>query len=186
VLEASGVISLADTQRATIVLFQKVARVSPITLAMVAFGVIVGVAGSVLMVDFVAPGLQGIALVATAAVLALATYVQARLRMRAYFKGLLDRGIREASPATYRLRDDGLHVSGDNLEMVVQWRGVSEIALGPTFWCVVGPGVGFCLPRLFFETQDAERAFIRGMLERVAEPARERSRDATEFVGVWG
>lgn len=185
-LEASGEMRLVDTQHASAFLFQKVAKPNRVALMLVALAVILGVGASVLAVDYVAPGSDASALLAVVAIVTIAFVVQARLRVSAFFRGLRDRGVSETSVGLYRLREDGLHVSGENVEMVVNWRAVSEIALGPTFWCVIGPGIGFHLPRTFFETRDAERAFIRGMLERMDESARSRSGDAVNFVGVWG
>jgi hypothetical protein len=185
-LEARGKIDLTDTQKASIVLFRRVAKSRPLAIILLGLGVAFAGGGSILIVDHFAPGSDGLAVAATVAVFASAMVIMTRLRLKAFYDSLVERGVSRTSAAAYRLGDDGLLVSGENMEMLIRWPGVSEVAPGHGFWCVVGPGAGFCLPRAFFETPDLERAFIRGMLERMSESARARSREARDFLGVWG
>jgi hypothetical protein len=107
-------------------------------------------------------------------------------RRRNLTRGWIGRGVRRSSPLTFRIDDAGFMVEGPAAEVRWRWDGISEIARGKGFWCVIGPGLGYCLPRRFFADQTAERAFLRAMLERMTEAARARSGDAIAYIGPWG
>jgi hypothetical protein len=108
-----------------------------------------------------------------------------RWRRANLVKGWVARGVQNPSPTTFRIEDAVLVVAGAQSEIRVDWNAVSEIARGQAFWCLIGPGLGYCLPKRFFSDEAAERAFLRAALARMSEAARARSREATAFVGVW-
>lgn len=185
-LEVAGEIELADTQRASVLMVSRVARPIRLASALLVVAVALSAGAAAFITHLIAPGSNGIGLSIVVALVALATVIRAQLRTKAFFDGLRDRGVSDPAASVYRLCDAGLQASGQNMDILVRWSAVSEIAAGPTFWCVIGPGAALCIPRTFFDNPPAERAFIRAILERIGESARNRSRGATDFIGAWG
>ena len=48
------------------------------------------------------------------------------------------------------------------------------------------PALGYEAPRRLYVDPDEERAFVRAVLERMNDAARDRSKKARDFIGTWG
>jgi len=96
------------------------------------------------------------------------------------------RGLVYPMPTSYRLDERGLEVITPLWRATYAWTGVSEIAASPGGWVLIVPALGYEAPRRLFRDADEERAFVRAVLERMTDAARDRSRKAQDFVGTWG
>jgi len=127
-----------------------------------------------------------ISLLASGLIMAGAVVGLSAVQQRGLLRALTERGVTYPSRQTLRIADDALHLSTPMIRVSSPWIGVSEVTRTPDGWLIILSGMGCNIPTAFFEDKDAERAFIRALLERMSEAARARSRHATDFLGVWG
>lgn len=98
-------------------------------------------------------------------------------------KAPAQRGQAYEQALTFRLTDDTLAYDLDDVTMAARWACVTDLYRAPKHWVFLVQSSAMVLPRRFFATAEAERAFIAEALSRMTEPARARSPDATKFVG---
>jgi hypothetical protein len=60
---------------------------------------------------------------------------------------------------------------------------VLDVIRAPEHWLVQADTTTIILPRRAFADEQAERQFLRALLEHIPPEARERSNEATAFVG---
>lgn len=140
--------------------------------SMIAVGVPVGklVSGSwlsaLLTVEFTIVGLIGGALLFE------------RVWIRTMRKALVERGQPTETRLTFRLAPDGPAYDLEALVMTARWDAVTDLFRTRHHWIFLAQGGAMVLPRRFFATPEAERAFIAAAVARMSEPARGRSPDA--------
>jgi hypothetical protein len=92
------------------------------------------------------------------------------------------RGIPRELTLTYAVTNEGLSASSELGRGLTYWASIDEVSPAGDYWLFFSAGGGSYLPRRFFASLAAERAFIRAILERVTSDARQRSRKAEKFL----
>lgn len=187
-MEVSGVVSAKSDAAATMVMSQRLLAGRPWIALLCGFVAaafaFLGAGGLHTIAPAESLGLWS--LVASGLIMTVAVVGLSQVQRDGLLRAWADRGVAYPATQTLRIAADGLHVSNPLLSASSAWVGVSEITRSPDGWLIILSGMGCNVPSSFFEDQAAERAFVRALLERMGEAARDRSRQATDFVGVWG
>lgn len=181
-MEATG--SLAAGESATAMSYIKARRgVSPrqakiiILLCMVAIGIPAGAwaSGSWLAaatsVEFAFIGLG------------LGLLVIQRLAGPSMRRALAERGQAYERTLTLRLTPEILVYDLADLTMTARWSCVTDLYRTRKYWVFLVQSSAMVLPRRFFASPEAERAFIVEALSRMTDAARARSPDAARLAG---
>ncbi len=99
-------------------------------------------------------------------------------------KALAERGQAYEQALTFRLTPEALVYDLDDLTMSARWICVTDLYQTRKYWVFLVQSSAMVLPRRFFPTEEAERAFIAQALSRMTDAARDRSPDATRFVSA--
>jgi hypothetical protein len=100
---------------------------------------------------------------------------------KAYHAALAQRGSPPAAECEWRLGEDGLVSGSTRGHATTRWDAISEVFRADGYWIVLADLSANVIPRRAFADETAERAFIGGMVARLPQLARERSRAAAEF-----
>ena len=96
-------------------------------------------------------------------------------------KNLAHRGLPDRFPCRFDIADDVfVHTTG-RMTMRAEWPSVSDVVQTGPYWILLAEGYPFFLPRRFFESPAAEKAFLGALLARLTPEARARSADAVKF-----
>ncbi|MEN3749627.1 YcxB family protein [Sphingomonas sp. HF-S3] len=101
-----------------------------------------------------------------------------RLWFSTMCKALVERGQAVEATLAFRLSVDGLSYGYENVTMTARWPALTDVFRTRDHWVFLVQGTAMVLPRRFFATPEAERAFIAAAVARMSEPARGRSPDA--------
>jgi hypothetical protein len=107
----------------------------------------------------------------------------AKRHARKFLAGIKARGTPETTTFTYTLEPDAFVVSNQRLTHRVAWTALQEVIRAPEYWLFQVDTITIVMPRRAFGDEAAERAFLSTLLERMAPEARERSEEATAYVG---
>lgn len=99
-------------------------------------------------------------------------------------KALAARGQSYDHPLTLRLTPEGLVYDLADVMLTARWNCVTDLYRTGKYWVFLFQTSAMVLPRRFFPTPEAERAFIAEALSRMPQAARGRSPDAVKLVGV--
>lgn len=105
------------------------------------------------------------------------------------FNGLLKaklrkRGERASFPLTFSIEDRGLRLTTALSESVTFWPSFGEVTHDVNYWILIVERSAFVLPKRFFATAAAERAFVGAIWERLDEKVRARSHKAAAFLAT--
>ncbi len=114
-------------------------------------------------------------------VVVLVSWVQNRAVARAYLRNFTRLGIPLEVEALYEVLPEGLRLTTERITIVPRWQSIDTVEHVKQGWVISADQLTFLLPRDSFADQAAERALLGAILERLSEPARERSRAAVEF-----
>lgn len=98
-------------------------------------------------------------------------------------KALAARGQAYEQPLTFRLTPDAIAYDLADLTMTARWSCVTDVYATSKYWVFLVQSSAMVLPRRFFSTREAERAFMAEAVSRMSDAARARSPDAVRFVG---
>ena len=107
-----------------------------------------------------------------------------RWHQRAFLAAVRERGAPATQRYVYRIEDEGLVAESARTRHMLRWQGVLELFPGPDHWLILQDTLTFNIPRRAFATPADEAAFVREALARMTPEARERSREAREFIGT--
>jgi len=124
-----------------------------------------------------------IQLLATVTGFALAWNAATRRHATKFLTGVKARGTPEAVRFTYAIEPDALLVASDRISHRLAWHAILEVIQAPDHWLLQVDTLTIIVPRRAFADEEAERSFLRTVLERIAPQARERSSEATAFAG---
>ena len=97
-------------------------------------------------------------------------------------KALAVRGQAYEQEVALRITPEALIYDLADLTMTARWCCVTDLYRTRKYWVFLVQSSAMVLPRRFFATGEAERAFIAEAMSRMTDAARERSADATKFV----
>ena len=100
---------------------------------------------------------------------------------RAYLKNFGRLHIPTEIEAVFEILPAGLKLSTDRITIFPKWVAVDTVEWVGTGWALSADHLTFLLPRDSFADQDAERAFVAALLEKLTPEARERSPKAVGF-----
>jgi hypothetical protein len=130
----------------------------------------------------IGPGLPAVitALFALIAVL-LVGWIQNWALRRAYLKNFVRLAIPTEIEALFEILPEGLRLSTDRITIFPKWHAVDTVEQGDSGWVISADHLTFLIPHAGFSGQDAERAFLAALLERLTEEARMRSPAVVAF-----
>jgi len=99
-------------------------------------------------------------------------------------KALAARGQAHELPLTLRLTPQALVYELPDLITTARWPCVTDLYRTRKHWVFLAQNSVLVLPRRFFATAEAERAFIVEAASRMTDAARARSPDATRMTGA--
>ena len=114
-------------------------------------------------------------------VVVMVSWVQNRAIGRAYLRNFTQLGIPLEVDALYEVLPDGLRLTTDRSTIIQRWHSIDTVERVPQGWVVSADQLTFLLPRESFTDEAVERAVIAAILEKLSEPALERSRAAAAF-----
>ena len=114
-------------------------------------------------------------------VVVMVSWVQNRAIGRAYLRNFTRLGIPLEVDALYEVLPDGLRLTTDRTTIIQRWHSIDTVERVPQGWVVSADQLTFLLPRESFTDEAVERAVIAAILEKLSEPALERSRAAAAF-----
>lgn len=114
-------------------------------------------------------------------VVVMVSWVQNRAIGRAYLRNFTRLGIPLEVDALYEVLPDGLRLTTDRSTIFQRWHSIDTVERVPQGWVVSADQLTFLLPGESFTDEAAERAVIAAILEKLSEPALERSRAAAAF-----
>ena len=114
-------------------------------------------------------------------VVVMVSWVQNRAIGRAYLRNFTRLGIPLEVDALYEVLPDGLRLTTDRSTIIQRWHSIDTVERVPQGWVVSADQLTFLLPRESFTDEAVERAVIAAILEKLSEPALERSRAASAF-----
>jgi hypothetical protein len=114
-------------------------------------------------------------------VVVLVSWVQNRVMGRAYLRNFTRLGIPLEIEALYEVLPEGLRLTTDRITLTPRWQSIDTVERVPQGWVISADQLTFLLPRESFADEATERALIAAILERLSEPALERSRAAAMF-----
>ena len=114
-------------------------------------------------------------------VVVMVSWVQNRAIGRAYLRNFTRLGIPLEVDALYEVLPDGLRLTTDRSTIIQRWHSIDTVERVPQGWVVSADQLTFLLPRESFTDEAVERAVIAAILEKLSEPALERSRAAAAF-----
>jgi hypothetical protein len=114
-------------------------------------------------------------------VVVLAAWVQNHAMPRAYLRNFTRLGIPLEIEALYEVLPEGLRLTTGRITLIPRWQSIDTVEKVEQGWVISADQLTFLLPRESFTDEAAERALIAAILERLSEPALERSRTAVEF-----
>jgi hypothetical protein len=182
-MEATGVLVVGESAAA--MAYIKARRgVSPrqmkaiLLICMAAVGIPIGawVSGSwlaaVLAVEFTIAGL------------AVGVLIVHRVTGPSMRKALAERGQAFEQPLTLRLTPEAVTYDLTDVLMTARWACVTDLYRTPKHWVFLVQSSAMVLPRRFFSTSEAERAFIAEAVSQMSAAARDRSPKAIRFAGA--
>jgi len=98
-------------------------------------------------------------------------------------RALAKRGQRYEQALTLRLTPQALVYDLADLTMTANWPCVTDLYRTSKYWVFLVQSSAMVLPRRFFASTEAERAFIAEAMSRMSDAARARSPDAVGVVG---
>jgi len=98
-------------------------------------------------------------------------------------KALAARGQSETLAMSLRLSADGLVQDLGDVVLSARWACVTDVFRTRKYWVFLVQSSAIVLPRRFFATPEAERAFLAEVVARMPETARARSGDAVAAAG---
>ena len=98
-------------------------------------------------------------------------------------RALAKRGQAYEQDVTFRLSPDAISFDLGDLAMTARWSGVTDLYRTRKYWVFLVQSSAMVLPRRFFASSEAERAFVAEALSRMTEAARARSPDAVKVAG---
>ncbi|WP_206185949.1 YcxB family protein [Sphingosinicella sp. BN140058] len=98
-------------------------------------------------------------------------------------RALARRGQAYEQPLTLRLTPEGLDYDLGDVRMTARWACVTDFYRTRKYWVFLVQSSAMVLPRRFFASAEAERAFIAEALSRMTQTAQARSSDAAQLVG---
>ena len=122
-----------------------------------------------------------IQLLATVAGFALAWNAATRRHAAKFLAGVKARGTPETLRFTYTIEPVALVVASDRISHRLAWHAILEVIQAPEHWLLQVDTLTIIVPRRAFADEQAERAFLRTVLERITPEARERSGEAAAF-----
>lgn len=99
-------------------------------------------------------------------------------------RALASRGLQTPVPVCFAISPEGITTRTGRAETRAPWSAVSDLLNAGPYWVAIIESCPAYLPRRFFATEAAERAFISEMLARMAPEARARSADAVRFLAT--
>jgi hypothetical protein len=117
-------------------------------------------------------------------VVVLISSVQARFVHRAYLRNFTRLGIPLEVEALYEVLPEGLRLTTDRMTLLPRWHAIDTLERVPQGWVLSGDQLTYLLPRESFADEATERALIAAIVDKLTEPARERSREAVAFAAA--
>jgi hypothetical protein len=114
-------------------------------------------------------------------VVVLVSWVQNRAISRAYLRNFTRLGIPLEVEALYEVLPEGLRLTTDRITIIPRWQSIDTVERVAQGWAISADQLTFLLPHESFVDEATERTLIAAVLERLSEPALERSRAAAEF-----
>ncbi|HEY2707215.1 MAG TPA: YcxB family protein [Caulobacteraceae bacterium] len=105
-------------------------------------------------------------------------------RVASVAKAVIGRGAGASVQQVSYAVGDALRTEASGTTSEVQWRMVTEVFPFKDGWVLLIGSRAYPVPFRFFADVEAQRPFVRAVLERVTPEARERSAEAREFV-LW-
>ena len=124
-----------------------------------------------------------IQILATVMGFAVAWNAAVRRHATKFLAGIKARGTPETLRFTYTIEPEALVVASDRIVHRLAWQAILEVIRAPEHWLLQVDTLTIVVPRRAFADEDAEREFLRTVLERITPEARERSVDAAAFAG---
>jgi len=122
-----------------------------------------------------------IQILATVMGFAIAWNAASRRHAAKFLAGIKARGTPETVRFTYTIEPDALVVASDRISHRLAWQAILEVIQAPEHWLLQVDTLTIIVPRRAFAGEDAEREFLRTVLERITPEARERSTAAAAF-----
>lgn len=97
-------------------------------------------------------------------------------------KTLSVRGMPADVPVEVEIGPEGVRQNYGDLVYAARWTRVSDLMRAGEYWVFVALGQPIYVPRRFFATPEAERAFLAAALDHMDEASRARSPQATAFL----
>ena len=110
--------------------------------------------------------------------------VQNRAVRRAYLKNFKRLAIPTEIEACFEVLPEGLRLSTDRITIFPKWIAVDTVEWAATGWVLSADQLTFLVPRASFADEEAERAFVAAVFERLTPEARERSPKAATFAAT--
>jgi hypothetical protein len=107
----------------------------------------------------------------------------ARRHAAKFLAAVKARGTPDTLRFTYTIEPDALLVASDRISHRLTWHAILEVMRAPEHWLFQVDTLTIILPRRAFDDEQAERDFVRTVLERITPEARERSGEAAAFAG---
>ena len=103
---------------------------------------------------------------------------------RAYLKNFKRLAIPTEIEACFEVLPEGLRLSTDRITIFPKWIAVDTVEWAATGWVLSADQLTFLVPRASFADEEAERAFVAAVFERLTPEARERSPKAATFAAT--
>jgi len=117
-------------------------------------------------------------------VVVLTSAVQNRVIHQAYLRNFTRLGIPLEVEALYEILPEGLRLTTDRVILFPRWHAIDTVERVPQGWVISGDQLTYLLPRESFADETTERALIAAIVEKLTDPARERSPEAVAFVAA--
>jgi hypothetical protein len=118
------------------------------------------------------------------AVVVLTSAVQNRVLHRAYLRNFTRLDIPLEVEALYEILPEGLRLTTDRVVLFPRWHAIDTLERVPQGWVISGDQLTYLLPRASFADEATERALVGAIVEKLNDPARERSPEAVAFVAA--
>ena len=112
----------------------------------------------------------------------LVSSIQNRAIGRAYLRNFTRLAIPLEIEALYEILPEGLRLTTDRIVIFQRWHAIDTVERVKQGWVISADQLTFLLPGESFTDEASERALIAAVLERLSEPALERSGAASAFV----
>ena len=100
---------------------------------------------------------------------------------RSYLRNFTRLGIPTEIDALFEILPEGLRLSTERITIFPRWEAIDRIERHRFGWVLSADQLTYLIPHKDFADQDAERAFIGALVEKLTPQARERSKEAVEF-----